>query len=244
MDLHEKLSYIGMSTKEIEIYLLLLEFGESTVSFIAWKLGENRITINGRAQQMVVKWFLISKNKKGVAHFTAQDPHFLSHVMKTHNAEFDAIIPTLMQMANIKSSKVKVDFYEWFNSVQRFLQDQLTSKTTIKSFYGEMNMNSELRDRIHREYIPKRVKKWILAYAILSEWWFNLDYHNQNDDTYLKYSKVVKHKFFSNLACVNIYDNKVAIWLYSSREMSWILIYSKQLYQFIDHLFSYIRDIN
>lgn len=161
----------GLSDKEVEIYLKLLEIGPSSVRTIACETKINRGTtyniLKSLMQKGLINYFLKNKNKN----FIAEDPLKLEDLItnqkeKIVNTEkkLKEIIPELRSIYNNASKKPKVKFYEGAKGVKFVLKDLLNtlSKSFEKSYlvYSSANIRKYLYQSFP-EFTKERIKRGI-----------------------------------------------------------------------------------
>jgi hypothetical protein len=91
-----------------------------------------------------------------------------------------------------------------------------------------------------RVFIPNRVKTGILAKVILSDSPENRIYHKIPDKEILKKSILINNPLFTIPDEVLIYDDKVAISLYTDRDMCGIIIHSAKFFETMESIFDLI----
>ncbi len=78
--LEDTLSGLGLSREEVQIYVALLESGQSTAGELAKRLGMARPTLYGILQRMTDKGIIIRSLRQGVRSFSAAEPESLDQI--------------------------------------------------------------------------------------------------------------------------------------------------------------------
>ena len=81
--IENELKKLGLSEKEIKVYLALLELGEAAVQKISQKSKVNRATTYVILEGLAKKNLVSEIEKKGKTLYGAQDPEFLFNLFKT-----------------------------------------------------------------------------------------------------------------------------------------------------------------
>lgn len=161
-DIKTGLNELGLSDKEAEVYLAMLELGPSSVQDIAKRAGVNRSTtyvmIEGLKKHGLVSTF--EKGKKVV--FSAENPEKLMSIVSEHMGLLEAkrdrlsqTLPRLMAIFNAMEDKPRVRFFEGDAGLETIREEIVASKEPIWELYAvdEMLMdlvNVEPERRIER----------------------------------------------------------------------------------------------
>lgn len=163
----------GLSDKEAEVYLKVLELGPSSVRTIAQKTKINRGTtydiLKSLMQMGLVNYFFKNKNK----HFIAEDPSKFKDLVtaqkeKIISAEkkLEEVIPELRSIYNNATNKPKVKFYEGTKGIKFVLEDLLNtlSESLEKSYlvYSSANIRKYLYQSFP-EFTRERIRRGIFV---------------------------------------------------------------------------------
>jgi len=137
------LQNIGLSDKEIKIYLSCLSSGPSSVRRIAEKSGINRGTVYDILKSLQELGLVSYYHKDKHQYFIAEDPAKLQDVLEQkkkqlekNKKEIDSIIPELKSIYNTTGQKPVVKYYEGVSGIRAVLKDVLTScKQGSKKYY-------------------------------------------------------------------------------------------------------------
>ena len=118
-DLKLSLLDTGLSAKEADVYLAMLELGPSSVQDIAKKAGINRTTTYVMMEGLKRHGLMSSFEKGKKVMFVAENPQYLLTLLTNRLAEETAkrdrmvsFIPQLMAIFNAVEDKPKVRFFE------------------------------------------------------------------------------------------------------------------------------------
>jgi sugar-specific transcriptional regulator TrmB len=161
----------GLSDKEAEVYLRVLELGPSSVRTLALQTKINRGTtydiLKSLIQMGLVNYFFKDKNK----HFIAEDPSKFKDLLiaqkeKVFETErkLDEIIPELKSIYDNATNKPKVKFYEGVRGIKLVLEDLLStsSRSSEKSYlvYSSANIRKYLYQSFP-EFTRERIRRGI-----------------------------------------------------------------------------------
>jgi sugar-specific transcriptional regulator TrmB len=150
-DIKSGLLDLGLTDKEAEVYLAMLELGPSSVQDIAKRAGVNRSTtyvmIEGLKKHGLVSMF--EKGKKIV--FAAENPEKLMAIVSEHMGLLEAkrdrlsqTLPRLMAIFNAVEDKPRVRFFEGDAGLIGIREEIAESKEAIWELYAVDEMLMDL----------------------------------------------------------------------------------------------------
>ena len=159
------LKKIGLSDKEIKVYLKLLEYGAISVRSLAELSGLNRGTtydILKKLQEMGLVSFYQSDTKQ---RFVAQDPEKLLKIIQDQEEELKKTkerireaIPELKSMQDKGDSRPISKLYEGKNGIRLILDDVLESMDSLTATAGSPQQSSGQAGREREYYIYSATK--------------------------------------------------------------------------------------
>lgn len=227
---------LNFSEKESQVYLALLEAGSAKAQVLAKKTGLNRTTVYDICEVLMQKG-LISKYKKGAGtYFNALEPKHLLTYLDREKEEFakkkekqkqkvSELLPQLISMQNIFSSKPKVQFFEGEKGMREAYEDTLSSKEVIMAYANPQTMHEGLPN-FFPEYYKRRTEKGIFIRAIIPRNALSLERVERNQEE-MRDTRFLPDDEITFSPEVNIYNNKILI--ASWKETMAILIESKEL---------------
>ncbi|MES2059444.1 MAG: helix-turn-helix domain-containing protein [Patescibacteria group bacterium] len=175
---YNSLQKIGLTEKEIEVYLALLTLGPVAIRKIAAKAGINRGSTYD-ALKILQKEGLVSYYHKGkLQHFVAEDPKILSKILARKKLEIidaakdiENIIPELSSLSGSAPSRPVVKFYEGYSGIRTILEDTLDSVAKLKKKEYVAFSSSAIRPYLyHKSAFPNfsesRIKRKIFVRTI------------------------------------------------------------------------------
>lgn len=232
----------GLSEKESLIYLTILELGSAPASTVARRTWIKRVTVYSVLKDLEGKQLASSLEKKWVTYFQVVSPTKLLEKTKEKYALLEEKLPELLAFTNVYNNKPKVAYFEWFQGVKEMYEDLLTSQEPLMSFLGMSVLDHELQEYLETDFVPRRVAKKIFAKVMVAQDQRSTDY-KQKDKHFYKETRVVEHTPFTMSAEINLYGpGKVWIALFSSDEMSALVIHSQKLYDTLANIFMVLRE--
>lgn len=228
---------------EARVYLSTLELGQAPVSQIARKLNENRVTIYSAIQWLVKKGLLFEIPKNKVMHYSAQSPKKLLAQAQERVVDFEDAMSTFLAMSSEADKKPNMQMYEGLEWIKMCYEDTLNyPNSTLKAFLGYGEIEPSLKRWLDNQYLPKRIKKQILAQVIVpsnlkSQYYYPPEVEKKN---YSQYTQLgfVSDPAFELYNEINLYgENKVFMVMFREEEMIGIIIKSKLLYSTLSSLF-------
>lgn len=240
---------LNFSEKETLVYLALLELGSSKPTDVAKKTDLNRTTVYDICDSLRKKGIVSSYKKKSNTFFTALEPNRLIDYLERekedniqqiehHKDKVQALLPELISLQDISSTKPKVKFFEGEKGIREAYEDTLTCKDKILA-YANIETTNKSVPGFFPEYYKRRAKKGIPIYAILTD----NEASRQRaalDTKELRQSKFWPKKDETYTPEVNIYNNKIMI--VSLKEKMAIIIESKELADLQKLIFNLVWD--
>ena len=137
-DIRGSLAELGISPKETDVYLAMLELGPSSVQDIAKKAGVNRSTTYVMIE-LLKKRGLISTFEKGKkVFFAAESPQRLTQTLDSEIAGIEAkrerltaSIPRLMAIFNSIADKPRIRFFEGEEAIRQIRQEMVQTRLPV-----------------------------------------------------------------------------------------------------------------
>lgn len=180
MDIKEPFKKLGLSDKEISVYLTLLELGPTAIRKVADKSGVNRGSVYESLKKLQEEGLVSYFHKGKRQHFVAEEPMVLQKIFERRKSELtsasnelDHIIPHLLSLSNKSFRGAVVKFYEDYSGVRSILEDVLESISKFKSKEYAVFSSSAIRPHLyHKDAFPdfteQRIKRKIFVRTIAS----------------------------------------------------------------------------
>lgn len=227
---------LNFNEKETAVYLALLEVGSAKPKEISRKTGINRTTVYDICESLLHKG-LVSKTKKGSSTlFNAFDPKRILNYLDREKEEnskniekqkqkVSEIMPQLISLQNIYTSKPKVQFYDGEKGMREAYEDTLTSTETILAYANAETMHEGLPN-FFPEYYKRRAGNKIFIKAIVPRNKITIERTKANQEE-MRDTRFLPTEEMTFSPEANIYNNKIL--LVSWKEKMAIIIESKEL---------------
>lgn len=231
----ELLEKLGMNSKEVRVYLALLELGSAGANTIARKIEENRTTTYSLLNAMTKKG-LVSYNKKGsVKYFFASDPRILINSYIEGGKLLNTVLPELLALQNQYDQKPKITFYEGLEGMRQIAETLLeVPGSTRESFMGlqEEKIHPEFKEYIEKDWLKRRIELGIHFKGIVTGYVPMSESHDKNEEAHLRELKYIDPEKFPLFIHVDIFpENKVALYSYAESEMMGVIIEHEAFYK-------------
>jgi sugar-specific transcriptional regulator TrmB len=156
----------GLNELEADVYLAVLELGESTVLPIAKKAGIKRTYCYDILSSLTNKGLVSYVQKNNRRRYQALDPKKMQILLKNRFENFQAVLPELASLYKT-SGKPKVSFYEGENGIISIYEqlwnvnrvDAIASPSHIEKYLGDWwkNFSTKIllvKKLLIREMIP------------------------------------------------------------------------------------------
>lgn len=127
-DIKEVLHDLGLDSKEIDLYLVLLRKGESTVLQLSRETGLERTSIYDSLSYLGKKGIVSSIKKNNSSVFMAINPEQLLTLFKDKYSALENILPKLNAIASKEPTDVTCEFFSGKESLKAVARDLLTAK--------------------------------------------------------------------------------------------------------------------
>jgi sugar-specific transcriptional regulator TrmB len=207
------LSESGLSKKEIEIYLSVLELGQATILQIADKSKIKRPTIYDLVPLLINKGFVTELQKGKKTFYQAQNPNIALAILKKRTSIFEASMPELMAIFNSPENKPKVQYYQGPAEIQRMYEDTLKEGLPISNLTSISGLFQHLDKDWVKKYIKARIEKNITTKIIAVDskearvW-------EETAEKELREIKLIQKENCNFSADMHIYGNKIIIATY------------------------------
>jgi sugar-specific transcriptional regulator TrmB len=152
--IEEALKAVGLSDKEMKVYLSTLKLGASLVQEISKHAGLNRTSTYDLLKNMELKGFVSYNLESGKRYYTATSPQQLVQLLKEKEELVRKALPDLNKLKESVGEPPRIETYVGKQGLKSIFEDILKEN---KNFYG-------IGSRIHIEkimgfYLPHFVER-------------------------------------------------------------------------------------
>ena len=131
----EILSNIGLKDQESQVYLALLQLGETTVSPISRRSGVNRTFVYDVMESLADKGLVSYVEKRGRRHYIASDPLTLKTQIRATEKNLDDILPDLLTLYSTPVNRPQIRFFEGHKGLE-VVDKEITKESKDTCFFG------------------------------------------------------------------------------------------------------------
>jgi len=213
----EVLKLLGLSDKEIKVYLASLQLGSGLVQKITHFTGLNRTTIYDLLKSLENKGFVSQTIESGKKNYTATQPNRLINLLKEREFLVKKILPELNAISESIGKRPKVEVYTGKNGIKTIFEQILNESKEFMCMASKKHML-----KLFGFYLPHfitRRKKNKIKVRLISE--------SQPLDKTARY-KLIKKKIKT---ATWLYNGKIAMISLEEKEPIGILIDEKNFYE-------------
>lgn len=137
MDIQKVLQEIGLSEKEVAIYIALLQIGEGSILDIAKNCSLKRPTIYSGVESLAAKGLIFQTLQGKRKHYKAESPEKLHDFLQQKNKELILALPQLKAITNVpRGTKPTIRYYEGEKSVISLYKSVMARIAEKQVVYG------------------------------------------------------------------------------------------------------------
>jgi sugar-specific transcriptional regulator TrmB len=230
--IEQNLAQFGLSPKEAQTYLALLELGTALVTDVAKKADLNRSTTYVILEALSKQGLVSITERKKIRFYTGASPdRIVANLENNAKRSLElvgiakSLLPELKSLYSGSGPKPKIQFFEGPEGIKTAYEDTLTSSETIRAFASIESMHSTLPGYFP-EYYKKRAKKGINIRSIFPDTPESRDRIKNNKEE-KRESLLVPKNIYSFTPEINVYDKKVVFM--SLKEKFALIIESEEL---------------
>lgn len=232
----------GLSEKEAKIYLTALELGSSPASTIARRSVINRVTTYTILNDLKRKWYVNEITKYDTKYYNTISPDVLLKQLEQKYESFKDKVPDLLALADNFWNKPKIQFFEGVSWLKNLYNEILKTKEPVFAFLSDDDIIPELQQYLNTIFIKQRKKQWIHSSVIVRSTEANKQYLKSVKNDKLTDTRLINDELAGiEWELMLFWEDRVACALYSSRELMWYTIQSKQLYSSLKSIFMFMR---
>ncbi len=228
------LEKLGMSKKEIKLYLKLLEFGAARANVLAKATNENRTSTYSLLNSMLKKGLVNYYKKTSIKYYSATSPRVLIESLQEDTNQLLRMLPELLAITNQYAQKPKISFYEGVEGIKQIARTMLEVPNSVRdSFMGldKEKLDPDIKKYIEEEFLGKRIAKNIAYRGIVSGYVPMAKGLPNSQKSHLREVKVIDPKKFPLKIHVDVYPpNRVAIFSYHKGEVMGVIIEHDSFY--------------
>jgi len=228
MNIQTALQEIGLTEKEVQVYLALLKLGEETASRVSEIADLNRITTYMLLKSLQEKGFCSIYHKNKIQYFKPIKPEQILGLLDHKNARIKAIIPLLKKEEKIIEEKTDISLYEGKNGISTMFDIILKEAEKTKEIlsYGNLSVSEKAIEYQSLHWRKTRLEKGIRVKGIIDSL-KGVDFTKDK-----KWQALSKRKINKNLSKLNSYTiitNNPVGYVTLKGDLTGILIKNKEI---------------
>ncbi len=217
---------LGLTEKEVKLYLALLQLGTSTMNRIAEISNYPRTTCYDIIRTLIGKGLVSYVISDKIRHYEAADPEILSTKLEEQKKLLNDALPELKELYKSRGAKPKVELYEGKQGVKDILDKVITEGKQLHAFAVE-EKNIGLPDWFVQQFVLRR-KKAGVHNKVIAEDSASARSQIKKDKENLSTTKIDKVMAGQNAECY-VFGDKVAFVTMSDKEPIGVLIENKDI---------------
>lgn len=156
--LTETLSSLGYDTREIAVYLALLELGEASAQTIAAVAQIERTGVYDVLRRLCTGGLVSEIIRRGGRRYTAEPPRLLEERLTKQLEAVRAVLPLLESAYNLHPTKPTIRFYEGAEGLQTVLNQTLTAPDRqLLGILSMLDLFDVLGEEAMMNYVRRRI---------------------------------------------------------------------------------------
>jgi sugar-specific transcriptional regulator TrmB len=217
------LENIGLTKNQAEVYLTLLKLGSTTAQHIIQESGLHRSPVYDALEKLRERGLVSFVTKDFKKYFQAAPPKALYSYLEEKKQELSEVMPQLETLENMKTEEIEASVYKGKEGLKAIHYDMLKEGKQIDVLGGKGLIFSELKYYIphwEKERLKKNMKWRIL--------WDTKKVRDEVIKLPLVEGKVLPEGNETK-SVINIYGNKVAIFLWNGLNPTAFMIDNKDV---------------
>ncbi len=206
MDL-ETLKELGLSDKEVRIFLALLRFGTITATKVAQETNIDRTTSYRFLSSLIDKGLVSYVIRNNIKYFTAAHPKKLVEDLTNKIEKVQNILPELEMLTKLPKEETKVEVYKGKEGLKTVMKDILRGKKSY-TFIGEVEKFFTELSFYAVQWLRSVERERIRGRLICNE---NTQFQVAKTERY----RLISKSFISQISTWT-YGNKTALFIWSN----------------------------
>ncbi len=253
--LKSSLQALGLSIREVELYLLLVASPRSRPAQLAKRLQIPRTTAQNMLLRMEREGFVMPARDDGAITYFATHPDNLKNQfarkkvdelarLQQLDEELAIAVPQLLGMMDTAKSIPQIRFYRGREGARAVLLDTLSSRTELRDF-ANIDAMFEVIPDINAEYVSKRESTTVTKRSLLLDTPFARKVYSggrYSPKSHRGYKWIPPEHYRFSLE-MNIYDGKISYLTYIREEIIGVIIENETIYEMQSALWNLLWDL-
>jgi hypothetical protein len=206
--MRDDLIQLGFSLHEADIYIALLETGQTGAGEIIKRTGLHRNIVYDTLDKLIARKLVVKVFRKNIALFQITDPKRIVEHEKSKLYIAESLLPKIEEKAEVVQDIIIFDGLEGFRTFNLYMLDEMAKGSSTFGIGSVGDRWYELMGDKYAQYERKRLKKKI--------WWKLIAYaESEKDKQLISAGKLVDIRIaeepFNPSANMLIYNDKVCL---------------------------------
>lgn len=232
----EDLKKFGFDEKEAQLYLCLLELGESNLAQISKKSNIKRTTCYDIIESLKKRGLIAVITKKKRAYYIAEDPRKMGQYLDEKKHLLAGMLPQLLSVTNLIDKKPKIRYFEGIEGIKDVYRDTLNyPRQETLAWVSDDAVSYFDINWLWNFYVLRRVDNKIWQRSIAPDV-PSLRNVKTYDQKHLRQTRLISPKDFPFQVEINLYGG-TNIGIMSFQEKIGLIIESKKIYTTLKSIF-------
>ncbi len=233
--LEKHLRDLGMGDEETKIYLMLLEFGTSSVTAISKITKIGRVTCYYYLEKLIEKGLIRQSEKSKISQFSAENPRvFINREVEKLNLAKD-IVPELLALSSQNPRKPRIQFFEGKAGIKNIFDQMIDQAGGEIVSFSNFEKLSEFLPEFLKNHFEERLEHKIKTCFIsprtkITEEFREKFFPKKFDEKLLEIFLISSEEFYFD-SDISIFGGSIAIMNLSEENPVGVLIENPELYR-------------
>ncbi len=157
MNIQDALQTLGLSDKQVAVYLALLQLGQSTSYRVATKAGLKKPTTYIILDELIEKSLVIKVPKTKVQQYVARTPEEAFAKASQNLAQAKALLPEILALTKGQKHKVNALYFEGIEGIRQLLEyksKEHAGQEMLAFWATDKNITPALVEYFQKEWFP------------------------------------------------------------------------------------------
>jgi sugar-specific transcriptional regulator TrmB len=236
-EIKESLESLGLSEKEMRVYVSLLELGDSPVNKIVSRSGLIRVTVYPILKSLIEKGFVSQYSMERKSYFKAISPDLLLDKIKEREDKLKLALPLIKKKIKSVDELTSIEQFKGSRGISSFFEKLYSGEEKELMAYGNGDLIEEVIKYQSLHARKLRINKKIKLNIIVSP--IKVDYFS--DPSYKKLTQVKFNKKLEQMNVYIIFGKKMVGIIDLTKEISAILIRNEEIANYHKFIFDSFR---
>lgn len=168
LNIKNHLQQLGISDKEIDVYLAILKLKKATVIQLSDATKIKRTTIYHCLETLIHKELVQKSVQDNKKYYLADDPKTgFNNLLQDQKTAINLVVPELKNIFGQGLGQPEIKIYYHTSGLQQMFSDVLNSTEKLARYYrSDTNLEDLLGDKFIEDFVKKRVKNGVKSLSL------------------------------------------------------------------------------